>query len=187
MKLPMSCRVKTPPSGSRFFSLKVVVCLFSAAVGLSLGCASANAGQANTGRAGVGFSGNVAMGNTCVIVVDSDGEFVPNAGATLLSSRLPGGRSGTATVYSLLNHELSVDTPGNFANPTNAGTGTSFSAYFSGRSILLGRTFGERPGSNSIRLRRGISITQISVDLEAANANGFEEGDYSAQAIIRCE
>ena len=74
MKLPMSCRVKTPPSGSRFFSLKVVGCLFSAAVGLSLGCASANAGQANTGRAGVGFSGNVAMGNTCVIVVDSDGD-----------------------------------------------------------------------------------------------------------------
>jgi hypothetical protein len=161
---------------------RATACLHTAMLCLLIG-----SGPTFAGQAGVGFSGNVAMGNTCVIIVDSDGEFVPNADATLLSSRLPGGRPGTATVYSLLNHSLSVDTPGNFANPANAGSGTSFSAYFSGRSILLGRSFGERPGSSPVRLRRGISITEISVDLEAANAGGFEEGDYSAQAVIRCE
>lgn len=134
------------------------------------------------------FGGNITYSNSCAIVVGAPGTITPNPGSTQLSSKNPGGQQGVADIYSIWRYDISVTSPDFFTNaPPDANTNTTFKATYSGESLYRGRSFSERPGDSSVRLRNGYSITRVYVDLEADRTESFPAGDYTAVAIVRCE
>lgn len=134
------------------------------------------------------FGGDITYNNACVIVVGNSGTIVPSVNGDQLSSKLSGGQQGTAEIYSLWRYDISVSAPGFFSNSPQGGSdNVSFSTTFSGESVYRGRNFNERSGDNSVRLRRGYSITRVYVDLVADRPDVFPAGNYTAQATVRCE
>ena len=82
---------------------------------------SAPDGRAATGN--VYFGGDVTNNNACVVILRQNGTMMPNANATQLSSRLPGGQIGIADVYSIWRYYVTVDAPPYFpSSPSGAAT-----------------------------------------------------------------
>jgi hypothetical protein len=137
----------------------------------------------------VEFSANVTPPNACTIVVQRDGLFGVSADQQILSSKLPGGQSGIADVYSSANYSLTAETTGLFTtSPSGGNLNTTFEARFSGVDIFRGRTFSERNGSFQVNLRGGTSITRANVHLIATRTgSAFPGGDYVANVTLRCE
>ena len=73
------------------------------------------------------------------------------------------------------------------SGPSGASDDSTFTPTFSGQSIYRGRNFGERPGSQAMRLRGGTSITRVNVHLVVDNPTIFPSGNYTALTIVRCE
>ncbi len=144
--------------------------------------------SATGGSGTLHFGGNITYSNACAIVVGAPGTITPNADSTKLSSKNAGGQQGVADIYSIRRYRISVSSPDFFTNaPSGGNDTTTFTTTFSGESLYRGRDFAERPGDNSVRLRRGYSITRVYVDLEAERPDSFPSGDYTAVTIVRCE
>ena len=134
------------------------------------------------------FVADVTNNNACVIIVQREGTLVQNPAGTQLNSKLAGGQSGVADVYSIWRYEVSVSGPFVFSSrPAGGDDGVTFTTLFSGQSIFRGRTFAEQPGNNAVRLRSGFSITRINVNLIADRPDPFPAGTYQADATVRCE
>jgi type 1 fimbria pilin len=148
--------------------------------------ASAPGAGAATGN--VVFSGTISAANLCVINVLNDGRFGVRADRRELSSTLTGGFAAVADITSFSNYQLTaIPLPTLTAYPTGGNTGVTLSSTFSGQSILNGRTFGDRPGQNQVRLRNGLGITRINVNMAATRATAFPSGYYQGTVVIRCE
>lgn len=135
------------------------------------------------------FSAEVTPPNGCTIVVQRDGLLGLSGDKKVLSSKLAGGLSGIADVFSGGNYSLTAEsTPGFTTAPSGGNSNTTFSSLFSGIDIFRGRTFSERNGTNPIHLRGGISITRVNVHLVATRTGSdFPGGDYTGSVVVRCE
>ena len=139
--------------------------------------------------AGVNFGINIAVNNSCTVLLIQNGTMAANAAFNQLSSRIAGGTSGIADVVSQRAYDVTVGAYNYF--PTSPSTGsdnTTFTPTFAGTSISRGLTFAERPGNQAVRLRGGNSTTRITVNLVVDKLTGtFPAGNYSATTIVRCE
>lgn len=146
--------------------------------------------DADAAQGNINFGINIYQPNYCAIVVQNDGTLAADVSGHVLSSKEAGGVSGIATIYSLWSYDISVDAvPFFLAMPTGGDTGVTISSTFSGSAVnARGRTFAERPGNQPVRLRRGYSITQVTVDMAATRVGTpYPAGDYTALSIVRCE
>lgn len=149
----------------------------------TLDLASAGAATGN-----INFYGDITQPNACIINVTRDGVLAPNAGSNVLSSKEAGGLSGQARIISFWAYDLSIDPVPFFTTaPPGGNDNVNFSTTFSGQSVLLGRTFAERPGTSPVTLRFGFSVTDIDIHLVASRPDVYPAGDYEAVAIVRCE
>ncbi len=136
----------------------------------------------------VNFLGNITDNNACVITLVQSGQLGVSADTKQLSSKLAGGRPGIAEIASLRNYWISVDGPSFFLTaPGNGNSGVSFATTYSGTNIIRGRSFAEQPGSNAVRLRGGLSVTRVTINLVANRPDNFPGGEYMALTTVRCE
>lgn len=136
----------------------------------------------------VQFWGNITNNNACVVVLARQGRLGVSPDLGQLSSKLSGGSSGVADIYSLLRYQISVDGPSFFMTAPGGGSnGVAFTTTYSGSSVLGGVNFAERPGSQQVRLNAGFSITRLNIHLVANRPDSFPGGNYSAIATVRCE
>ncbi|MFK5979012.1 MAG: hypothetical protein QM488_09025 [Rhizobiaceae bacterium] len=160
--------------------------LLAIVLGTALSCVAvpfANAGQGN-----VNFGGNVDASSACIIVIRGGGTMTQSATGDQISSKNTGGNHGVADVYSWWNYDISLDAPSFFTSrPTGGDDNVTFTASFSGTSIFRGRSFADQPGSTSVQLRRGPSVTRVQAHLTADRPDAFPSGNYSAYTILRCE
>lgn len=134
------------------------------------------------------FGGDLTTNNACVVIVRQGGTLIPNVDATQMSSKLPGGNSGIADIYSLWRYNISVSAPSFFdSRPLGGDDGVTFTALYSAQSIYRGRTFAEQSGDIQERLRVGFSVTRVNVNLIADRPDSFPAGNYSAHTVVRCE
>lgn len=144
--------------------------------------------DASAGQGNMNFAGNVEASAACTIVVRGGGSMTQSGGGDQLSSKNTGGNYGVADVYSWRNYDISLDAPSFFTSrPVGGDDNVTFSASFSGTSIFRGRAFADQPGSTSVQLARGLSITRIHAHLTASRPDAFPSGNYSAYTILRCE
>ncbi len=170
----------------------IAVALFSAAVFMPKPVTTFAA------SGGVNFTGDVTSPAICIInVANPAGVLAPNSAGTQLSSKLPGGSSGEATITALSgifgSYDISVTAPTFFSSfPAGFSDPVSFTALYSGAQGpggwgANGLSFPEQDGSVTMPLNFGFSRTVVTVDLIADNPNVFEQGNYVAHAIVRCE
>ncbi|WP_367718665.1 hypothetical protein AB2N04_10245 [Nitratireductor sp. GISD-1A_MAKvit] len=105
-------------------------------------------------------------------------------GLMALDSAVPGGRPGTAVVYTTgQGFQVSLKAPSAFStSPGGAGPITFWTKY-----RIAGATTGsEIPGKMKTLLRAGAN--QLSVDLRAMTDHVvFGQGDYEAYVTLTCE
>ena len=135
------------------------------------------------------FGANVTNNNACFVIIRRNGTFVPNVTSTQLSSRLPGGQSGIADVFAFFPYDISVDTPPFFSSrPIGGDDNVTYSAWYSGQALnARGLNFPTQPGSVVVTPTAFFSFTRLTVDLEADRPDPFPAGNYTAEAIVRCE
>lgn len=157
-----------------------------AGIAVLLALASGPVGAASEG---VPFVGNITDPNRCTINVLQDGTLGLSADGRVLSSKLTGGVGGVATVTSTRPYDVTADVVPFFTNfPSGGNLDTTFEARFSGRDIFRGRNFAERSGTNPVRTRGGVSITEVTVQLIATRiGSDFPAGNYTGEVIVRCE
>lgn len=144
--------------------------------------------DAKAGQGNMNFAGNVDASSACIIVVRGGGTMTQSASGDQLSSKNSGGNYGVADVYSWWNYDISLDAPSFFTNrPAGGDDNVTFSASFSGTSIFRGRNFADQPGSTSVELARGPSVTRVHAHIMADRPDAFPSGNYSAYTILRCE
>lgn len=160
--------------------------LSAVVLGTVLSCIAVSA--SNAGQGNMNFAGNVDASSACIIVVRGGGTMTQSAGGDQLSSKNTGGNYGVADVYSWWNYDISLDAPSFFTNrPVGGDDNVTFSASFSGTSVFRGRNFADQPGSTSVKLARGPSVTRVYAHLTADRPDVFPSGNYSAYTILRCE
>jgi hypothetical protein len=139
--------------------------------------------------AGVEFRSEVTPPNACTVLVRRDGDLGLSGDKKVLSSKIAGGLSGIADVFSSGAYDLYAETTGYFStSPALGNLNTTVVSLFSGIDIFRGRTFAEQDGSIPVTLRRGISITRVNVNLVATRTGSdFPGGDYTGTVVVRCE
>jgi len=136
----------------------------------------------------VNFGGNVDQAAACIIVVRGGGSMIQSPTGIQMSSKNTGGNFGVADVYSWWSYDISLDAPSFFtARPNGGDDNVTFTASFSGTSIFRGRNFADQPGSTSVQLARGPSVTRVQAHLTAERPDAFPTGNYSAYTVLRCE
>ncbi len=136
----------------------------------------------------VQFWGNITTNNPCVVILGRQGQLGVSPDLRQLSSKIAGGMSGVADIYSLIGYQISVDGPSFFMTaPGGGNTGAAFTTTYSGSNIFRGVTFPEQPGSQQVRLNSGFSITRVNIHLVADRADSFPSGSYTAITTVRCE
>lgn len=159
---------------------------FAAALAVMAGAALPSASYA--AQDNVQFWGNITINNPCVVVLGRQGQLGVSPDLRQLSSKISGGVSGVADIYSMVAYQISVDGPTFFATaPGGGNNGVAFTASYSGSSILRGVSFPEQPGNQQVRLNPGFSITRVNIHLVANRPDAFPGGDYTAIATVRCE
>ena len=126
-----------------------------------------------------------AKGQSCTIVIGGAGTLAPDAGREVLSSEIPGGIPGTALVSATnSSYSLFYDIPSAFAL---APAGFNHMVAFKGNLSGNGATnFMNIVAGQQIRLKKG--DTNVSVNLSAAvQGASFASGQYSTEAVLRCE
>lgn len=155
-------------------------------------------GPSNAASGTANFSGTVTSPAICIITVENpDGVLAPNTAGTQLSSKLPGGSPGQATITALSglfgSYDISVTAPAFFSSfPSGFSDPVSFAATYSGAQGpgawgANGLTFAEQSGNITMPLNFGFSRTVVTVDLVADNPSVFKQGSYVAEATVRCE
>ena len=135
----------------------------------------------------VGNGNNMGNGNqTCEIIVVSPGSIGASIENKVLSSKLMGGRAGTAHINATnSSYSLSVDNPVGFtAMPAGGSDGVIMTASFMGNGDT---NFSETPGNYNVRIKRGLTIVQTHMTAERTNGIPFPAGYYSAEITLRCE
>lgn len=135
------------------------------------------------------FSGNITVNNSCAINVINDGRFGTSANMRQLSSKLAGGAPAVADIVSSRNYRISaIAVPTLTSYPIGGNTGVTMASLYSGQSISSGRTFTERPGTTTVRLRNRLSTTRVTVHLSATRSgSAFPSGYYQGTVTLRCE
>lgn len=147
------------------------------------------------------FSASPAMsGESCIIELLQDGTFGTSTNLRLLDSRRFGGIGAEILVTSRKRStgaapgprfRITLEPPTAFtAAPAGGDDNVDWRTWFSGTNVSNGINFNRRNGVNGRRLpRAGTSITQVTGHLRARKPNGqtFPAGNYSAEAIFRCE
>lgn len=144
--------------------------------------------EAYAASGSVHFWTNLTTNNACVIYLGQTGELGQTADATMLSSKIAGGRPATAQITSLSRYWISVDGPTFFRNqPSGGSDNATFTITYSAQSVFRGLNFGEIPGSTQRRLNNGYSVTNVTIHLVAEKPDGFPAGNYMALTTVRCE
>ncbi len=161
--------------------------MFAAAIFCSQSALMAPPARAQTGS--IPFAGVVDARDFCAIVLIEPGTLAPSVDGLLLSSKETGGVAATADVHSGKNKKVSVDAPSSFITmPPDGNTNVTFETFHSGTSILAGKNYAEVPGTKQIPVTGNNSITRVSINLVATRTvTTFPGGDYTAEAILRCE
>lgn len=123
------------------------------------------------------------ISETCTIRVTSEGTLVRD-GLMALDTAVPGGRPGTAVVYTTgEGFQVSASTPTAFStSPSGAAPVTFWTKY----RVAGATTASEIPGTMKTLLNPGAN--QLSVDLRAmADHMVFGQGDYEAYVTLTCE
>ncbi len=142
----------------------------------------------NAAQDNVQFWGNITTNNPCVVILGRQGQLGVSPDLRQLSSKISGGVSGVADIYSLIGYQISVDGPSFFMTaPAGGNNGVAFTTTFSGSNIFRGITFPEQPGSQQVRLNAGFSITRVNIHLVADRPDSFPSGSYTAITTVRCE
>ena len=139
--------------------------------------------------AGVTFSADVTPPDACTIFLRRDGDLGLSADKKTLSSKIAGGLSGIADVFSGGAYDLYAETTNLFSiAPLGGNSGTNVVSRFSGIDVFRGRTFVEQDGATPVRLRSGLSITRVNVNLIATRTGSeFPGGYYTGVVVVRCE
>lgn len=140
------------------------------------------------GQGNMNFGGNIDAPAACIIVIRGSGTMTQSASGDQLSSKNTGGNYGVADIYSWRKYDISLDAPSFFTSrPVGGDDNVTFSASFSGTSVFRGRNFADQPGSTSVQLAGGPSVTRIHAHLTADRPDAFPSGNYSAYTVLRCE
>ena len=141
--------------------------------------------QALRANNGNGNSGNNSS-HSCAIVITEDGSFGTSVDNSVLSSKLGTGRSGKAQVATTRgSYRVSIDTPLGFTNqPAGELPNYTMLASMSGNGAT---SFAERPGTNSMKLKKGLTNIEANLEVSTTNGQPFTAGNYSSQIILRCE
>lgn len=140
---------------------------------------------------GLPFTATIGQSSSCTIVVNRNGSLVPNASASVLSSKLPGGESGEALVtpqngiYTVSANHYGIWRSG--PEPLNAPNTTfqpSHSGTYRGRNL-----YGERTTPIRLRARNNRISYLMDIDLVATKDPGFSfaEGSYQSEVAVLCE
>ena len=123
--------------------------------------------------------------HACVIVVTEGGKFGTSVDNSVLSSKLSRGLPGQAQVTTTnSSFELSIDPPLGFTSSPGATTDYEMVASMSG----IGATnFSERPGTSSVRVKKGITEVQAHLQAKTNSGDPFAAGSYSSEITLRCE
>ncbi len=124
--------------------------------------------------------------HSCEIVVVSPGTIGANIENRVLSSKLIGGRAGTAHIKATnSSYSLTVDNPVGFSTmPAGGSNGVIMTASFMGNGVT---NFSETPGNYDVRIKKGLTIVQAHMTAERTDGDPFPAGFYSAQLTLRCE
>lgn len=164
----------------------------------SLVCFSTGSVEAQT--ADVQFNGGPNInGESCTIEVLRDGTFGVNPNLRAMNSRFFGGTPGEVRVTSRKfgqgsgpgpRFRITLEPPATFSSaPAGGNTNLDWRSWFSGTSVSNGVNFGLRNGTRSRGLPRlGTSVTLVTAHLRSRKTIGiFPAGDYTAEAVFRCE
>lgn len=123
---------------------------------------------------------------SCEIVVISPGTIGSSIENKVLSSKLIGGRAGTANITAKnASFNLSVDNPFGFSTtPPGGNASVAMKASFIGHGTT---NFSETPGSHSVEINEGLTVVQAHLTAERTDGNPFPAGYYSAELTLRCE
>ena len=131
------------------------------------------------------IEGFPAKAHYCQIMVTQPGALSASFNGNKLSSKLPGGTPGVATITATRSsYKLVLEAPMAFTNmPSNGGDGVRFRATYS----ATGNTnFGRTRDGVAKKIKRG--NTRIKTHLVAKRqGSSFPQGYYSAQVTLRCE
>jgi hypothetical protein len=135
------------------------------------------------------FHTSITPNNNCAIVVNQNGTLGVRPDLLQLSSKLPGGASGTATVTAFGSFRLSAITPSVYNIAPNGGdTNVTRQVLFSGvKTFGGGATFAEHDGSTAERIN-GNSVTKVTLNFIGTRTGAaYPNGHYQALVVLRCE
>lgn len=135
------------------------------------------------------FYGSVTTNNQCAIVVNQTGVLGVSGDQKQLSSKLAGGRPGTATVTAFGSFRLSAVTPSVYTiAPNGADTNVTRQVLFSGvKTFGGGATFTEHDASIPERIN-GNSRTDVTLNFIGTRTGAaYPTGRYQAVVVLRCE
>jgi len=122
----------------------------------------------------------------CSINVLEAGNLGISPRSNQLSSKLYGGRAGRVQVEATnSSYSLSISPALGFKTfPSGGADNVAFTASYSANGAT---NFSQRPGTQSARMKRGVSIVETHLTADRLSDGGFPPGNYNAEIIIRCE
>ena len=140
------------------------------------------AAKNNNGNGNGDGNGN----QSCQILVVNSGNLGSGLENNTLSSKIYGGKSGSAQIVTTNgSYSLSIDPPLGFsASPVGGNQNVTMNASYSGQGVT---NFSETPGTIDIRLKRGLTVVDTHLTAKKSDGQPFPAGFYSAEVTLRCE
>ena len=127
----------------------------------------------------VTFTGTVS--DTCTLAVPTPGIMTLSPDGTILGSDQTLGLPATVTVLSLGGNTLTLSAPTLTSHPSGYAGGETVQTKYSGLASQPTYT------STQQTIPLGIlPLTDLIINMQVVNANGFVEGDYTAKTVLTC-
>jgi len=127
----------------------------------------------------VTFTG--AVSDTCTLAVPTPGIMALSTDGTILGSDQTLGVPATVTVLSLGGNTLTLSAPTLTSHPSGYAGGETVQMKYSGLASQPTYT------STQQTIPLGIlPLTDLIINMQVVNANGFVEGDYTAKTVLTC-
>lgn len=127
----------------------------------------------------VTFTGTVS--DTCTLAVPTPGIMALSTDGTILGSDQTLGVPATVTVLSLGGNTLTLSAPTLTSHPSGYAGGETVQMKYSGLASQPTYT------STQQTIPLGIlPLTDLIINMQVVNANGFVEGDYTAKTVLTC-
>ncbi|HWV01030.1 MAG TPA: hypothetical protein VN109_07690 [Devosia sp.] len=139
-------------------------------------CAAAAPALASTD---VTFTGTVS--DTCTLAVPTPGIMALSTDGTILGSDQTLGVPATVTVLSLGGNTLTLSAPTLTSHPPGYAGGETVQMKFSG--LASQPSYVSTQQTIALGL---IPLTDLIVNMQVVNANGFVQGDYTAKTVLTC-